>query len=271
MEFSTILPRRGRPPKALGVARPVQTALLEGPPADLVEQVARVEIAFKGFAAARKLRDDARSEYEEGSSAQSSRLNAAITARNRAYAQRDVAESLGEQSDAPTAETIAALEAAVDVAQAEFDRGQPAPRLAALSDEMERRRKLLEEAVNTANDLYRPWANAIAVAADAQIHDAVQCIAEAYAVTNQVRTGWPSVGQYVSLPKLTGEGRHSTPDTVDVAAATRSISSTIYAARLAAAPDTTRAADAPGDELESAAGGPLGAPPPRLNLRHAEH
>ncbi|MGE3830894.1 MAG: hypothetical protein AB7F76_07865 [Parvibaculaceae bacterium] len=266
MELSTVLSRRGRPPKAVSGAADTTLSQIARPPADLVELVAKVEVVFRGFTAAQKMRDDARS--EEGNSTLGDRLVAAIAARNRAYAQRDVAESLGEQSDAPTAETIKALEAAVYAAQAEFDRWSPAPRLAALDDELERRRKLLGEAVAAADHRYQAWAGEIAVAADEQISDAVLRIAEAYAITNQVQWAMPSVGRLLSLPRLSSGGRHSTPDAVEVAAATRSISSTMYAARLAAAPDVTRAAETPDvaaaiDPPDS----PLGAIQPHVDRR----
>lgn len=169
--------RRGRPPKPRAPEMtPVAAALASPLPAGADAALEKIEAAVRAKKTAYEVLAAARS--DDAKTAVDTELTKAQSALQRAYAQREVAERLGDD-DAPDDETIAALETVVAAAKAKADGFTP--KIAALEHEHERRREILRSAVDSAGAILRPFESALDAAIGAQVELAANLLGEAQA------------------------------------------------------------------------------------------
>lgn len=191
----------GRPPKT-DVERAVEQPMGDGVPA----AIERVNKALAAFELARSAAGHTVT-FAPGA------LEMAKSKLRQAIARKEIADQLGED-DAPTEEDIEALQAKVD--EIEDGLASVGERRAAFEAELDRRRALLSEAVQELKAAFAPWSGAVLDACDEQIADAVFRLGEAMKVVEQVERWRTHRIEAISVPKVTQEGRHRGPDTIDL-------------------------------------------------------
>lgn len=196
----------------------VAAALSKPMPSGLKAALANVERADAAFKSARAALDDFRS---AGTASSDQAVAEAQRALHEAAARRDVADRLGEEEDTPTDADLERLQGSLERAIALRD-GRDA-RLAAYTDEMERRRAALDGALEVSGKILTDWKKPVIEAANAQLAQAAQMAGEALKVAETLEP-WRGFYDRVRLPNLDGETHHG-PDSValpaDIADATR--------------------------------------------------
>lgn len=215
MSFTDVLTTRprGRPPKLRTTdPSPLAVALAKPLPAGLEKVCAEVATAGRAIEAANAALTIAKE--SESKLAVDQAVTEAQAALARAQARRDVADVLGD-SDKPTDANLADLQRAVDDAKAK--QGAFAPRIAALREELERRRGMLDSARATLRSALGSVESAVRSASDENKALAMNLLAEVevFNLTRQdigVLRYPPSIDNDAHNGKISGASKIEVPE-----------------------------------------------------------
>lgn len=202
---------------------PVRAALEAPVPANAAELAARADRARAALAAAEQAKADARTTAPEEARQAVAKARAAL---DNALVQRDVADRLGED-DGPTDEAIEALEDAFEQAKGRLANLESAG--SAWDAEINRRRALLEAAIDDLNEATAPWRDAVEKAIDEQMSAAVAALGEARAALRALDP-WRAPRAELFEPKVSGEGHYPCPSAVELPADARTFLNAKWAA-----------------------------------------
>lgn len=204
-------PRRGRPPKLASGLTPVQGLARAGFPKALEDAADKVDAAVRAFEGAHDALTTARS--AEAKVEADAAVRVAEAKLYNAEVQAEIAERNGER-DGPTADDLKELRDVLEAAKSA--RESFAPRIAAYKHEMERRRRLLAEALEEFAAVRRPMEQALREAVDRQLAIAANLLGEAKAAM-MIEKGYDELpsGLVPKLEMVSKEGYHVGTSKID--------------------------------------------------------